>query len=150
MSPSSGPERNLHTAGDRVTFCLQSRCWQLLSFRFQCWGFVMNQLPPSRFSKFLCPRAEKQGAPHRETASNCAPPCWSLFPVVGERKQESGPHSPAVLPSWTVFLPVTLTHTHWTTPEALFWPLGGRELHLSLSLCWAVHSYWAFEHFLFL
>lgn len=86
MSPSSGPAKNLHATGDRVTFCLQSRCWQLLSFRFQCWGFVMNQLPPSRFSKFLRSRAEKQRAPHRQTASNCAPPCWGLFPVVGERK----------------------------------------------------------------
>lgn len=46
----------------------------------------MDQFPPSWFSKFLCAWAEKQGAPHRETASDCAPPCRGLFPTVGEGK----------------------------------------------------------------
>lgn len=44
----------------------------------------MNQFPPPWFSKFLGSWAEIQGAPHRETASNCAPPCRGLFPTVGD------------------------------------------------------------------
>ena len=73
-----------HLSAHDSTFHFQSGDGQLLSLGFQGRGPVVDELPPSWFSKFLSSRAEVHGAPHAKAARHCAPPGGGLFP--GESK----------------------------------------------------------------